>query len=320
MFYLKSITYLFFMSADQFFYLMFSTFTDREVFGLLTYYYADVLMYSLLFGMSMLALPKFSMNNCMMYRDAVLVTSAMVIHMAYVFTRNGNIIFASFGLYIIYVIMDWKNDSLTHLGMKMFGKIKDDDSFEGDYPENLKRKQIQMTSIQYDMMHEIIEKQRERFDRNMFNHEIYTKLTVSNLIRDSREYRIPKLPPDMPFTMEEQEMFERKVMYRMKLSEAIYKHIFFLRYLIYEGQQTRYNKYNDTMTFIAQMQGNAQPQFPIEMRDGNINIDKDEQNSDDEMKSQKSSKSLKSNKSNKSIKSSKSMSPGRRKSIACKIP
>lgn len=296
------------MSADQFFYVMFSTFTNREVFGLLTYYYADVLMYSLLFGLSMLSLPKFTMNNCMMYRDAVLVTIAMVIHMAYVLTADRNIIFASFGLYIIYVIMDWKNDTLTHLGMKMFGKIKDDDSFEGDYPmENLRRKRIEMNPFMYEKMEEVIEFYKERYDRNMMNHEIYTKLAVSNFIKASREF----MPPELPFTAEEQEIFDRKVKARLKLAEAVYKHIFYLRHMISEGRDMRYKEYNKTMQFIAQMQGNRLQQFPVEMRRGNIDIDNDriDENSEDEIKSQKSSRS---NKSNKSI------SP-RRKSVMRKL-
>lgn len=332
------------MSADQFFYVVFSTFTNREIIGLLTYYYSDVLMYSLIFGVTLLATGTFSMNNCMMYRDAFLVFAAVVIHIIYVFTKDANIIFGSFGLYLVYVIMDWKNDALTHIGLKMLGKIKDDDSFEGDYPlTTLKRKRIEMTSIQYDQIEEIISLNQERFERNLRNHEIYMRVALEKQIRTERnrfeedqpEEEMSSIDSDdegeilekkkaykkmmdqdlakarlEPLGTLEQQMLEKRIAIRMRFAVAVYKHIFFLRHMIEEGQVSRYVKYNDMMIFINQMQGSTQARFPQSMKKGNIDEgEKFENPSDDEDDD---------NKSQKSGKSDRSKSP-RRKSSVCKL-
>lgn len=234
------------MSADQFFYVIFSTFTNREVFGLLTYYYSEVLLYSAIFGASMLATSSFTINNCMMYRDACLVIVAMLVHMVYVFTQDQTVVWGSFGLYIVYLVMDWKNDALTHIGMKLFGKIKDDDSFEGDYPLNMKRKRIEIPSEQYEEIDIIIEENQERFDRNLNYHEIYTKLAIAKEIKDNR---IGEMEDQSPLTAEELEVFDKRVFLRMKFAEAIYKHIFYLRYLIQKGLEARQLAYERNSDF-----------------------------------------------------------------------
>lgn len=251
------------MSADQFFYVIFSTFTNREVFGLLTYYYSEVLLYSAIFGSSMLATSSFSINNCMMYRDAFLVIVAMCVHMVYVYSQNQTVVWGSFGLYIVYLIMDWKNDALTHLGMKMLGKIKDDDSFEGDYPLQIKRKRIEINEDAYQMMNEIIDENRDRYERNLKYHLIYTKLAVAKEIKMQRAGEDPD--ENMPLTSEELESFERKVHLRMKLGVAIYKHIFYLRKLIQLGIDSRKETYARDHVFPSMDQGNLITPFPKSM-------------------------------------------------------
>lgn len=263
------------MSADQFFYVMFSTFTNREVFGLLTYYYSEVLLYSAIFGSSMLATSSFTVNNCMMYRDAVLVILALLIHMVYVYTLNQTVVWGSFGLYIVYVIMDWKNDSLTHIGMKLLGKIKDDDSFEGYFPMQIKPKRIEVSDDHFDEIEEIIEDHQAQFDRNMKCFEIYA---ILNLIKEARH----KFPPHI---VESKELFNhpiplvdgndfdlhKSIRIRVRFAKCVYKLIFYLRSLIQKGIEARQNSYlrNSEFPGLTVSPGG----FPMDMNPREFDID-----------------------------------------------
>lgn len=264
LYFLKSTTYLFFMSADQFFYVMFSTFTNREVFGLLTYYYSEVLLYSLIFGVSMLATSAFEINNCMFYRDAFLVVVAVCIHMIYVYTQNQTVVWGSFGLYVVYIILDWKNDAFTHMGLKLFGKIKDDDSFEGDYPMQLKRKAIiydlelpercentKFTEIDPEEVEAVVFENQERFDRNIRYHRIYTKIALAKEIQGRRKL-IPgpnneEVEDVSAFNAAENDEHKNRVRIRMNFAVAVYKFILYLRYRYQLANEYREEKYKREM-------------------------------------------------------------------------
>lgn len=260
------------MSADQYFYVVFSTFTNREVFGLLTYYYSEVLLYSAIYGSSMLAITSFSVNNCMMYRDAFLVVAAMIVHMVYVYTQDQNVLFGCFGMYILYLIMDWKNDSLTHLGMKILGKIKDDDSFEGDYPLQMKRRNPTISPESYEEFDLIIEENKERYSRNLNHHEIFTKLWVH---KDIRENRIDQEDISQTLNPEEVEVFKKRVYLRMKFAEAVYKHIFYLRYILQCELENRLLNYERNKDFPGLAAGTGG--FPKDMNPGDFDNDKFEE-------------------------------------------
>ena len=72
-FFLKSTTYLIFMNADQFLYLLFSTVTKRPEWGYMTYIYCDVFQLTVLFGLILISSKAFKNNRCMFYRDSLLV-------------------------------------------------------------------------------------------------------------------------------------------------------------------------------------------------------------------------------------------------------
>ena len=76
-------TYVFFMNADQLFYLVFTNFKQREIFGQLTFLYCDIILYTVLFGITLMLTQSFAMNNCMLYRDSILVFCVYTITMIY---------------------------------------------------------------------------------------------------------------------------------------------------------------------------------------------------------------------------------------------
>ena len=138
-YFLKSLTYVFLMNADQFFFLIFTNFTNREVFGQLTYLFCDIMQYSVLFAITIIVLSDFKINGCMLYRDSILVFCVYTITMIYLITNIKYLLLIHIGFYFLFLILDWKNDFLTHLGLKVIGKISDDDSFDGEFTSEMKR-------------------------------------------------------------------------------------------------------------------------------------------------------------------------------------
>ena len=87
------------------------------------------------------------------------------------------ILLGNLALYAIYVAADWKNDTITHIGMKLCGKIKDDDSFEGDFPMNMLRTAPNIRDeYEYKQVPKIIRKHARRFNRDIKNHRILMTL------------------------------------------------------------------------------------------------------------------------------------------------
>jgi hypothetical protein len=234
------------MNADQFFYLLFCTITKREVFGTITYYYCDVLMYSLLFGLTMFAMPRFTMNSCMLYRDMLFVIIAIAVHCLYIISGNQMILFGNFGLYLAYLIADWKNDSLTHIGMKLCGKIKDDDSFEGDFPLELSRDRVNILDSQYEIIPDTIRRKQARWNRNLKNHEIMVSIWLDKLMKENNEAE----PRGPEFTLED---FHRKRNIRMRWARAVYSIIFYLKYRIEQEKVSRDQKYQSDHTILRNM-------------------------------------------------------------------
>ena len=238
---LKAFTYVFFMNADQFFYLVFNNITDREAFGLLTFYYSDVLMYSLLFGMTMFKISEFSMNSCMLYRDGLLIMAGLVIHIMYIITKNKDLHFASLGLYVSYLVLDWKNDSCTHMGMKLLGRIKDDDSFEGEIPMKMKRTAKDFRFL-YSKIEEIIDEKREKYYTYLKFHRVLVDRTVSMMIAHK---------PDVQELSDEEkhEYKQRKTALYMKFGRAVYKCLFLLRFETKTNLVERENFFSNMISF-----------------------------------------------------------------------
>jgi len=238
---LKAITYVFFMNADQFFYLIFNNVTDREAFGLLTYYYNDVLMYSLLFGMTMFKISEFTMNSCMLYRDGVLIMMALVIHVLYIITKNKDLTFASIGLYVLYLVLDWKNDTFTHMGMKLLGRIKDDDSFEGEIPMKMERTPKKIT-FYYSNLETIIDEKRDKY---------YTYLKFHRVLVDRHIMLMLANHPDLKNLPDEDKEDRRRSLTElyMKFGRAVYKCLFLLRFDIKSSMVEREKFFNNMITF-----------------------------------------------------------------------
>lgn len=266
------------MSADQFFYLLFSTYTGREVFGQLTYYYSDICMYTLIFGLTMFIMPEFTMNGCMFYRDVLLLICIVIVHTVYVETQNQNVVIASFIMYLVYLICDWKNTSLTHLGMKILMKIKDDDSFEGEFPMKMERRKLNISAAEYETIGEIIERDQKRFDRDLKNHRIVVTLREWQ-IHQSGLHHIPNRTA---------EDVKRSIEVKMRLAEAVYKLIFYLRDYIEEGKISRHTIYNQKIEWELRLKMSEQTnrRFPEDMvnsglQDGKIDEVSEEQQEDD---------------------------------------
>lgn len=223
------------MNADQFFFLVFCTLTKREVFGLITFYYTDVLLYTVLFGLTMFFVSKHSINNCMLYRDTLLAIVALLIHISYVLTLNQLILIGNLGLYVIYLVADWKNDTITHIGMKVCGKIKDDDSFEGDFPMNMPRTMPNIKD-EYQNIPRILEKHKERYERDLKHHRIFITLHLHKRRMENNKEN----------WFDDDELF-RKVEVNMRFATAVYKHIFFLKECIETGKNTRENLYHEAI-------------------------------------------------------------------------
>jgi hypothetical protein len=241
LFSLKAITYVFFMNADQFFYLIFNNITDREAFGLLTFYYNDVLMYSLLFGMTMFKISEFTMNSCMLYRDGFLIVLALMTHIIYIITKTKELHFASLGLYVFYLILDWKNDSLTHMGMKLLGRIKDDDSFEGEIPLKMKRSAKNFNFL-YSKLDDIIDEKRDKYYTYLKFHRVLVDRTVGIML--SQRPGLQELSEE-----DKLEYKQRKVAIYMKFGRAVYKLLFLLRFEIKSNMVERETFFNNMIMF-----------------------------------------------------------------------
>ena len=269
------------MSADQFFYMLFSTYTRREIFGQITFYYCDICMYSLIFGLTLFIVPDFSVNGCMFHRDLLLVVAIVTVHTLYLLTHNVNVIIGSFGLYVVYLVCDWKNNALTHIGMKVLMKIKDDDSFEGDVPLKIPRKGLDMTSLMYEQMDDIIDKYEEKFEKNLKMHRIVITIKKWKDYRDGNN-------PDKT-----EEDIRRSIELNMAFATAVYKHIFFLRDYIEQGKISRATTYQQKVDWLVRftMQGQKlKTQFPDGMA---VDIEEEiqelpEEDEEDDNKSNKS--------------------------------
>lgn len=53
----------------------------------MTFYYTDALLYSMMFGLTIM-ISKLTLNNCMLYRDSILVLIGLCLHIIYVLTLN----------------------------------------------------------------------------------------------------------------------------------------------------------------------------------------------------------------------------------------
>ena len=269
------------MSADQFFYMLFSTYTRREIFGQITFYYCDVCLYSLIFGLTLFIVPDFSVNGCMFHRDLLLLMAILTVHTVYLLTHDVNVVIGTFGLYVVYLVCDWKNNALTHLGMKMLMKIKDDDSFEGDVPLKMLRKSLDLNVAMYEQMDEILEKYEERFEKNLKLHRIVITLKKWKDYRDGNS-------PD-----KSEADIRRSIELNMAFATAVYKHIFFLRDYIEQGKISRATTYQQKVDWLVRftMQGQKlKTQFPDGMA---VDIEEEiqelpEEDEEDDNKSNKS--------------------------------
>lgn len=231
------------MNADQFFFLMFSTFTKREIFGQLTFYYCEVIMYSLQFGMTMFFMHKFTINSCMFYRNSLLAMLGLVCHLFYMLTKMKNILIANFCLYIIYLSMDAWNDKLTHIGMKLCGKIKDDDSFEGDFPMRFPRKKLEMKPSQWAEIDSIIEKHEAMY--------------LANLRPTNTIIRI-KLEKEQKIRHFSDEELERRLRLRKIFARAVLKLVIYLRSYLEDLLNNREISYKNNLKIAQDVhQGNA---------------------------------------------------------------
>lgn len=269
------------MSADQFFYMLFSTYTRREIFGQITFYYCDVCMYSLIFGLTMFIVPDFSVNGCMFHRDLLLVMAIISVHTIYLLTHDVNVIIGGFGLYVLYLVCDWKNNALTHIGMKILMKIKDDDSFEGDAPLKIPRKGLEMSAQMYEQMDDILEKYEEKFEKNLKLHRIVITL------KKWKDYRDGNYPDKSEADI------KRSIELNMAFASAVYKHIFFLRDYIEQGKAARAIIYQQKVDWLVRftMQGQKlKAQFPKDMSEGGID-DEIQELPEEEEEDNKSNKS-----------------------------
>ena len=246
------------MNADQFFFLVFCTITKREVFGLMTFYYTDALLYSLMFGLTLM-ISKLTVNNCMLYRDSILALIGLCLHILYVLTLNQMILLGNLGLYVLYVVADWKNETFTHIGMKLCGKIKDDDSFEGEFPMSMLRIAPNIKD-EYKRIPIILRKHAKRYNRDIKNHRVLLTL----LIDKQRK---------MPGQWIDDETMKRKIEVKMRLVTAVYQIIFFLKECIEGGKRQREDEYNKTLTNIMNFIPEADNvNFPKSMAKGNIDV------------------------------------------------
>lgn len=265
------------MNADQFFYLLFCTITKREVFGVLTYYYCDVLMYTLLFGLTMFVMPRFTMNSCMLYRDSFLVVVGLAVHVLYIVTGNQLILFGNLGLYVVYLVADWKNDALTHMGMKICGKIKDDDSFEGDFPMKMPRRRIEMTRANYELIPDIVRKKSIRMRRNLINHKILVEQLIDNTRKELQAKGDDMYEDDA----------SKKMKVRMRFGQAVYKLIFFIKFRHELQIDKRDKTYQEALSLLvsATNQGGTEnlERAQNEPSDGRIDELDEEQEENDKM-------------------------------------
>lgn len=231
-------TYVFFMNADQLFYLVFTNFKQREIFGQLTFLYCDIILYTVLFGITLMLTQSFAMNNCMLYRDSILVFIAYTLTILYLITNIKMLLLGHIGLYLLFVILDLQNDYFTHLGLKLIGKIKDDDSFEGQFPMQMPKRRILMTIKEYDTIPEILETYKAQYERDLKNHHIFLVTSYDKMVNAGQINRMD---------------VKKKIRIRMNFATAVYKHIFYLKNYIEKGRQTRNQAYEEGLRLKHQV-------------------------------------------------------------------
>lgn len=126
---------------------------------------------------------------------------------------------------MFYLFLDFNNDSLTMSLLKIFGKINDDDSFDGEYSLKMPKKRLQIPDEFEDEISTIMEQNKASFDNNMVCMNImnmtYLEKKLSHLGKESRDYK---------------RQFEARKRIRMTFARIVYKIVYFLRDTIERGR------------------------------------------------------------------------------------
>lgn len=170
--------------------------------------------------------------------------------------NNWNLLWISFGLYVLYLILDFNNDSITMILLKVFGKINDDDSFDGEYSLKMPKKRLQIPDEFEDEISTIMEQNKDSFDNNMVCMNImnmtFLEKQLSHLGKETKEYK---------------RQFEARKKIRNTFARIVYKIVYFLRDTIERGRdrpnqgiEQREKQYQSRLNFMEEFQGDEKVQ------------------------------------------------------------